>query len=86
METQDDLKAQLKDWKIMPPTNPNACILCGEIHDPKLPHNKDSLTYQYTFAKEYGRWPKWSDAAKHCSPEVKQTLIQTLEKHNVVYE
>ena len=77
MDVENDLKAQLSGWKIQPPKNPNACMLCGVVHVKGMPHNKDSVQYQYNFAKEHGRWPTWSDASKHCTEEVR-TMVKNL--------
>jgi hypothetical protein len=52
-------------------TPPGACAECGREHDPKQPHDQQSLTYQYKFYDMHGRWPTWSDAMAHCSDEIK---------------
>lgn len=46
------------------------CPICGVCHDGRMPHNKDSLFYQYSFYDAHGRWPSWSDAMAHCTEEV----------------
>ena len=54
-------------------TPEGTCPECAVKHDPEQPHNRDSLTYQYKFYDQHGRWPTWADAMAHC-PDV-------LEKH-----
>ena len=46
------------------------CPICGVFHDERLPHDRDSLIYQYSFYDAHGRWPSWSDAMAHCMEEV----------------
>lgn len=36
-------------------TPPGTCPICATEHDPTLPHNRDSLAYQYKFYDEHGR-------------------------------
>jgi hypothetical protein len=62
----------LKPWILLPPC-PDACQECAVKHPPEIPHNQQSLFYQYHFYAEHGRWPTWDDAMAHCSPEI-QTL------------
>lgn len=62
------------------------CPMCAVAHDPALPHNRDSLAYQYKFYDENGRWPTWSDAMVHCSEEVKAFWIEELKKRGVDVE
>ncbi|MCD8286470.1 MAG: hypothetical protein LUD50_04530 [Clostridia bacterium] len=59
-------------------TRPGTCPECGVVHDPAQPHNKDSLTYQYNFYDEHGRWPTWRDAMAHCAPEIQEAWCQAL--------
>ncbi|MEG1894603.1 MAG: hypothetical protein RR162_00085 [Oscillospiraceae bacterium] len=54
-------------------TPEGTCPICAVKHDPEMPHNRDSLTYQYKFYDENGRWPTWNDAMAHC-PEALQEL------------
>lgn len=70
----------LKDMKIMPIANPDACPICGTEHDPTLPHNRDSLYYQYSFFKKNGRYPTWDDATAHCPPEIKSAWMAGLKE------
>lgn len=55
---------------ILPPT-PGACALCGDVHAPGEPHNRDSLAYQHHFRRANGRYPTWEDAMSHCSGRVR---------------
>lgn len=52
-------------------TPDGTCPMCAVKHDPEMPHNQQSLAYQYKFYDEHGRWPTWHDAMEHCSKEIK---------------
>lgn len=52
-------------------------------HQAEMPHNLQSLAYQYNFYDRHGRWPKWADAMAHCPEEVKAAWIQELKKKGV---
>lgn len=71
---------------ILGKTKEGACPLCGVEHNPEFPHNKDSLTYQYKFYDEHGRWPTWKDAMEHCTDEMKQFWLEELRKRGVKVE
>ena len=43
-------------------TPEGTCPMCAVKHDPRMPHNRDSLTYQYKFYDQHGRFPSWADA------------------------
>lgn len=45
-----------------------ACRVCGTMHSPMLPHNRDSLYYQNQYYKRYKRFPTWEDARRHREP------------------
>lgn len=70
--------------RIIPP-KVGACPLCGVRHGKDMPHERDSLTYQYRFRKENGRFPTWQDAARHCTPKVKEELRERLNRRGVDY-
>jgi hypothetical protein len=36
-----------------------------------MPHNQQSMYYQYRFYGIHGRWPTWADAVAHCDDEMK---------------
>jgi len=61
------------------PATPGMCMTCGTEHEPELPHNRQSLFYQYKFYDKYGRWPTWNDAMEHCSDEIKALWKEVLE-------
>lgn len=65
---------------------PGTCPECAVAHDPKQPHNQQSLFYQYKFYNEHGRWPTWKDAMEHCSDDIKAFWIQSLEERGVKVE
>lgn len=67
-------------------TPPGTCPMCAVKHDPRMPHNRDSLTYQYKFYDENGRWPTWADAMAHCAPEVKAYWTEALQAIGVNVE
>lgn len=53
------------------PAPPGTCPDCARSHAPDQPHDAASLHYQYVFYGKEGRWPNWSDAMAHCSPELR---------------
>jgi len=64
------LREQPKTLAILPP-EPGTCQVCACVHEPNEPHNKNSLYYQMKFHLDYGRWPTWEDAIKHCTEDMK---------------
>ena len=62
------------------------CSVCGTDHEPDMPHNRESLIYQYKFYDEQGRWPMWKDAMAHCSENIKKFWISELKKRGVKVE
>lgn len=64
-------------------TPDGTCPMCAVKHEPEMPHNKDSLCYQYKFYDQHGRWPTWADAMAHCTPEVKAVWRRELEARGV---
>lgn len=76
------------DMTLLPPA-PHLCQACAVKHDPGQPHNQQSFHYQYWFrlqeakAGREERWPTWSDAMAHCTPEVQQAWREELAKHGV---
>ena len=64
-------------------TPPGTCPQCAVTHEPEIPHDQQSLTYQYKFYDEHGRWPSWADAMEHCSDEVKAVWISALKENGV---
>lgn len=57
----------------------DCCQECAVKHDPKQPHNAQSLYYAFKFNLSNGRSPTWADAMAHCSEEVKAHWIRYLE-------
>jgi len=60
-----------------------ACQECAVKHDPKMPHNQQSLFWQYKFYNKHGRWPKWEDAMAHCTDEMKECWREALRERGV---
>jgi hypothetical protein len=73
-------KRETVNFGILPP-KPGHCSVCGVAHEPAIPHNAQSLYYQYAFYGEFGRWPTWADAVAHCSDEMQ--ALWTLELHRL---
>ncbi len=48
---------------------PEVCPECATPHEPEEPHNLVSEFYHLRFRAGAGRWPTWTDAMSHCSPE-----------------
>lgn len=59
------------------------CQMCATEHDPEMPHNLNSLAYQYKFYDEHGRWPGWTDAMAHCDDEVKRLWQAALVEQGI---
>ena len=64
-------------------TPEGTCPECATVHDPRYPHNKDSLAYQYKFYDQHGRWPTWKDAMAHCDEAMKEAWIELLREKEV---
>lgn len=61
---------------------PGGCRICGAVHDPEQPHDRDSLYYQNRFFRRCGRFPTWEDAMAHCSDEVKAAFRTKLRERS----
>lgn len=59
------------NWGLMPPPA-DACQVCAVKHDPREPHNAQSLYYQMAFHAATGRYPTWADAIAHCSSKMQK--------------
>lgn len=57
------------------------CPICAADHEPKMPHNQQSLYYQYRFYGIRGRWPTWADAAAHCDEQTRELWECELRAH-----
>jgi hypothetical protein len=64
---------------LLPPKE-GTCPICAVAHAPELPHNAQSLYYQYRFYGVRGRWPTWADACAHCTPEMRASWRARLEE------
>ena len=64
-------------------TPDGTCPMCALAHDPEMPHNRYGLFYQYKFYDRYGRWPTWTDAMAHCTPEIQAFWKRELSARGV---
>lgn len=86
MEKEADVKEiRFEDMTLAPPLS-GTCPECAVNHDPALPHDAQSLYYQYKFRQKNGRWPTWSDAMAHCTNEVRARWTQALAKNGIIVE
>lgn len=76
------MKSEAKGWFLLPP-KPDVCQCCAVDHPPDMPHNQQSLYWQYWFYGTNGRWPTWNDAMAHCTPEMQDKWRITLKEHGV---
>lgn len=56
---------------LLPPSS-DGCPICATKHPTEMPHNAQSLYYQYRFYAVRGRWPTWADATAHCANDVRE--------------
>ena len=86
METSEVVREKQNALTMLPPS-PDKCQECATDHKHDEPHNLQSLYYQYRFYGSHSRWPTWTDAMSHCTPEVKalwrKGLIELLTKNNM---
>lgn len=68
------------------PAPPGTCPECAVAHSPDLPHNANSLHYQYRFHGDHGRWPDWRDAMAHCSEKVQRLWVHALSEEGIDVE
>jgi hypothetical protein len=71
-----------KEGKLMP-CAPDVCQECAVKHDPDMPHNQQSLYYQYKFYQQHGRWPTWKDAMAHCTPGMQDAWIRAFKERGI---
>lgn len=66
---------------------PDKCQVCAVAHDHDQSHNQQSLYYQMRFYAEHSRWPTWTDAMSHCTPEVRAVwrrgITEQMQKHGL---
>lgn len=67
-------------------TPPGTCPECAVVHAPDQPHNRDSLTYQYKYYDQHGRWPTWEDAMAHCAPDIQAIWREELKARGILKE
>jgi hypothetical protein len=72
----------LSTMTLLPP-RPDVCQECAVQHDADLPHNTQSLYYQYSFFMRFNRWPTWADAMAHCSEEMRATWTKALAEYGI---
>lgn len=76
---QEDAMDLVEHGTLLPPP-PNACQQCAREHEANLPHDQQSLYWQYWFRKQHGRWPRWPDAMRHCDEWMRNFWHQHLRK------
>jgi hypothetical protein len=59
----------------------STCPICATKHEAQMPHNQQSIYYQYRFYGVRGRWPTWADAVAHCSDEMQAYWKEQLGEH-----
>ena len=67
---------------ILPPKE-GKCQTCAQEHAPELPHNAQSMYYQYSFYQKNNKWPTWIDAMAHCTDDMKKVWTEELTKKGV---
>lgn len=70
----------LKPFTMIGRAPEGTCPECAIKHNPKAPHDVQSLFYQYKFYDGHGRFPTWVDAMEHCTNEVKAMWTEELRK------
>jgi len=65
------------------PAKPGTCEWCAVAHEKEMPHNAQSMFYQYRFYNKHGRFPNWNDALSHCSDEMKKAWRDNLIEKGV---
>lgn len=71
--------------KLIPP-GPGHCPVCAGTHEKDMPHDRDSLYYQFRFRRKYKRFPTWEDAMSHCSEPTKERYREYLKKKGIAPE
>lgn len=73
-------------FRLLGKTPPGTCPECAVAHPPEQPHDQQSLTYQYKFYDQHGRWPTWEDAMAHCPFDIKLYWSNALAERGIVVE
>ena len=79
------MKKKPKGIKIVPPL-PGSCRICAVKHDPKKPHDRNSLYYQNWFFKKNKRFPTWEDAMSHCDDKTKADFKMILARRGIIQD
>jgi len=80
----DNTHPHLGPWKLLgKDPNDGTCDQCATAHAPEMPHNQQSLFWNYDFFGKNGRWPKWSDAMAHCTDEMKTLWTKALRDRGI---
>lgn len=86
METGEETPIEGGGLKMLPGP-PGSCEWCHVKHPADQPHDWQSMPYQMKFKTLKGRWPTWSDAMAHCSPEVqavwRKGLVESMKEHDL---
>lgn len=72
-------------WTLVPPA-PGACQTCGADHDPREPHNPESLYWQTKRNIEGEPPPTWADALAHVEDPLRQAWVAALAERGVTVE
>lgn len=79
------MNQSMQEIRVVPPS-PGSCPICATKHDPKEPHDRDSLYYKNWFRKRYKRFPTWADAMAHCSERTKKEWKKRLARRGIIVE
>jgi hypothetical protein len=77
------------DGMMLLPPDEGLCQQCARDHDPAMPHDQQSLHWQYWFrltevrAGREERWPTWDDAMAHCTPQMQDAWRTELRRLGV---
>lgn len=86
METGESVPLEGGGLRMLPGP-PGTCEYCHVAHDPTQPHDQQSLSYQMKFYAINNRWPTWSDAIAHCTPEImaewREQIISVMKENGL---
>jgi hypothetical protein len=71
-----------REGTLLPPPK-GTCPECARKHDPNMPHDAQSLYYQYKYYHDHGTWPGWKEAMAHCTEEVKKLWTEALKEMGI---
>jgi hypothetical protein len=87
VETGEVVREKKNAWTLLPPA-PDKCQECATDHAWDQPHNQQSMYYKMHFHSMHGRWPTWTDAMRHCTPEVqalwRKELVESMNRRGMV--